>query len=107
MARNGNTFYASAASSSNTDTYVAVKGARVHDIVFMPNDAGDAVTISDMASNGSIGAGATKVVLRAAVAKDTQHFRFTEAPMVFPNGIWISSMDADCHLTLILTDERS
>lgn len=101
--RNGNTFYVDTASLGATAaSFVAEKNILVSQIIFTASAAGDSVVISDLDPTTSVSAGDLKTEVKSTLADDTLHIDLADANMLFPNGIWISSIDAGANLTLVL-----
>lgn len=89
--QNSNSFYV-----DSTGSLTDISNQRVSTILFTASSPNDAMTLTD----GS--GGATKVVISASIANDTKWFQF-RAPIVFPNGIYVSAIDSGATATIITT----
>jgi hypothetical protein len=74
---------------------VVTGSVKVIHILFTPNTALDEMVIRETAS------GADCFYLRASVAKDTQHFDFSIAPLVFTNGIYIQTLTSGAKAVIV------
>lgn len=87
--RNSNTFYVDTTSSSGTAaSYIAAKNLRIKGITFHMAVTTDVIDVHDKAT-GSAAAGTLKLKIRASTALNTQHFDFSDSPLVCPNGLWV------------------
>lgn len=103
--RNANTFYVDTSSAGATATsYVQERNIKLVGIVFHAAAATDVLLVSDMATNGTAAVGATKVKLVAATAGDSKQIRLADAPIVFPNGVWVTLTGTPV-ATLILSQQ--
>lgn len=102
--RNGNTFYVDSTSSGGTATsFINEKQIKVSYIFFTTDNANDAFTINDLNPSTGNTAGDLKITGKEATADDSVWYDFSTSPMVFPNGIWISTLTAGSRLTLVLS----
>jgi hypothetical protein len=102
--RNGNTFYIDAASSGGTAaSFITKKNIKVTGVVFYAEAAGDAIVLADVAVAGGA-AGSTKLKVSGGVAGETVALDLSNSPIVFPNGIWVVSLDTSCTATLVTSD---
>lgn len=98
---NGNTFYINESSDSGTgESYIDKKGVKVIGILAFSDATTDTIKIYDKAS-GSAAAGALKLSLDFATAKDEHHFDLSGTPILFPNGIWVA-LTGSPEITLII-----
>jgi hypothetical protein len=93
--RNSNTIHVDATGAITGSTEINVKVAY---ILFTPSAAEDNLVLKDDDNSGDI-----KFDIRAATAKDTMLFDFSYAPVLFPNGIYVSTLSAGAKATLITT----
>jgi hypothetical protein len=99
--RNGNTFYIDSSSSAGTAaSFLSDKNIKVTGIIMFSGTATDTVKIYDKSAS-SDAAGSLKISLMSGTAKDAHQFRFADAPIVFPNGIWVT-ISGTPEVTLIL-----
>lgn len=96
--QNGNTFYVDTASSVLTSN----KNIKVVGIVFTSNGAGDNMVLRD----GSV-SGAIKLSVKNGAADDSQQLEFEIKPMLFPNGIYVDTLDTGAVATIIITSGES
>lgn len=89
--RNGNTWHVDSAGTLTTD-----KNVKVSHILFTSSGAGDSIVITD-ASGGN-----DKITLKQATANDTKQFEFEQSPLVFPNGIHITSLSTGAKAVLVI-----
>lgn len=66
-------------------------------ILFTPDDANDEMILKETAS------GATCLHLRGSTAKQTVQYDFTDVPLVFQQGIYVSALTSNAKATLITT----
>lgn len=90
--QNSNSFYA-----DSTGLLTNSPNQRVSAILFTANASNDAITLTD----GS--GGATKLTVKAAVAKETKLIDLHLAPIIFPNGIYVSAISSSATATIITT----
>lgn len=76
---------------------------RVSHIIFYGASAGNAATVRD----GTSGSDAIKATITASGTHSTIHLDLSGDPMLFNEGIYLSAISASCHVTLILTRDRS
>jgi hypothetical protein len=101
---NGNTFFVDTASSAGTTTsYLAKKDLLLEAWILSANSNGTIVIADLKYTNGSYSAGDAKLHLHCA-AHDTNSMYLNGFPIRFPNGIWITSIDAGVDATLIIKD---
>jgi hypothetical protein len=104
--RSANTFWVDTSSSSgDMNSFINQKGARVIGIHFQADAATDSITLFDLGSD-SASAGAKKLKLQSATAKNSTQERYADAPLVFPNGIWVTVTGAPS-ATIILANQGS
>jgi hypothetical protein len=100
-ARNANTYYIMEVSASGTATsFINEKNVQVTHIVFVSDAAGDAIVLNDKSASAS-SAGAVKLKIAATGADETILLDFSAHPIVFPNGIWVSSLSSNAVATLV------
>jgi hypothetical protein len=99
--RNANTFHINTVSSSTASSYLDEKDVQVIGIIFQSTTAGNEIIICDL-KLGTAAAGDEKMHISTAANNETLFLRLADMPIRFPNGIWISSLDAGCSATLIL-----
>ncbi len=104
--QNGNTFYIDAASASGTAaSFLKNNDVKVLAIYFTGAVAGDSVVLNDlnlMNAAGTPAAGALKWKVTTDVAYKSNFIDLHEAPIRFPNGIWVSTISALGVCTLVL-----
>lgn len=76
---------------------VTTSNTKVVHALFTPGSAGDEVVLSEAEGDADI------FVIRASAAKNTLHFRFEVRPLLFPNGVYVSSISSGAKLSLITT----
>lgn len=100
--KNGNTFYVDAASVGGTaSSFINIKNIKVSGIILSSGAAGDSVTLNDLDTSGP-SAGDLKVTVKVDDLDGTEYVDLSDQPIVFPNGIWVSAIDAGAEATLIL-----
>jgi hypothetical protein len=90
--QNSNSFYVDSTGLLSDKPNIRVSG-----IIFTPNAANDAITLIDGTG------GSTKLKIQGATAKNTVLIDFHMAPIVFPNGIFVSAITASAVATIITT----
>ena len=91
--RNSNTYFIDATGS------VTAKNIKVVGVIFTASGAAQLI-VKDVTT------GATKLDLKATAANISQHFILDQSPIVFPNGIDVTTV-TNCTATLILEETRS
>jgi hypothetical protein len=105
-ARSANTFWVESTSSSgDVNSFLNQKGVRVIGVSYQVDATTDSITLYDLGSN-SASAGTKKLKLISATAKDSKQERFADAPLIFPNGLWVVVSGAPT-ATLILANQGS
>ena len=103
---NGNTYFIDSASSSGTSgSYYAQKDVLVVGIIFDGTTAGQYITLNDLqqfGDTGAVAAGPGKLRITLDSSKSSVFLRLSDIPLKFPNGIWISHLDAGATATLII-----
>ncbi len=99
-AQNSNTFYVDTSSGAGTATSYLTGRQTCTGIMGFGNAATDTVKIYDKDS-ASVAVGALKLSLIWATAKDAIYYDFSMAPIVFPNGVWVT-ITGSPQVTLIL-----
>lgn len=103
--RNSNSFFVDASSSSGTATsFVKERNIKLVGVIFHVAANTDVLLVSDMATDGSTAVGATKLKLMANTTGDDKQMRLADAPIVFPNGIWLTLTGSPV-ATLILSQQ--
>lgn len=94
--RRGNTWYI-----NTTGALETTKGLRVAYILFTPSVANDSLVLEETSGSGNI------VELKGPTANKTEYFDFSSVPLVFPNGIYVKTIDngdpGATSATLVLT----
>lgn len=93
--RNGNTIYLDSTGAATTANEINVKVAY---IIFTPDAANDVLELKDDDTSGDL-----KFYIRGATAKDSMMFDFSYSPLLFPNGIYVSTITAGAKATIITT----
>ncbi len=83
---NNNTFYIDTAFASSADDLVR-KNALVAYIIVTATAASGRIVLSDVGASPDL-----KLDLRVATSGATQEFSFVDNPVVFPNGIRVSTL---------------
>lgn len=91
---NGNTFYIDTAGSED----LVRKQALVAYIVVTATGANARIVLNDVGTNPVV-----KLDLRVATAGTTEIFRFEEKPLLFPNGIRVSTL-TNAVATLVISN---
>lgn len=105
--RNGNTWYVDTTSDSSTaSTYVKQRNVKVLGFTAFVNATTDTIVISDLASSAydaspTYAVGGKKFALDLATAKNQYREDWSNAPIVFPNGIWVT-LTGSPQITFIL-----
>lgn len=103
--RNSNSFYVDASSGASTPgSYVKERNIKLVGVVFHAGATTDALVLADMATDGSTAVGTTKLKLVAATAGQMNQVRLADAPIVFPNGVWVTVTGTPV-ATLILSQQ--
>ena len=94
-ARCGNSYYI------DSTGYVSATGSKqvkVAYILFTSTLAADTITFKDASTSGAL-----KMTLKVPTASETILFDFSFNPLVFPNGVYVSAISANCTATIITT----
>jgi hypothetical protein len=81
--------------------YISATGSKqvkVAYITFTSDAAADTITFKDASTSGAL-----KMTVKSAVADETVVLDFSTTPLVFPNGIYVSAISANCTATIITT----
>lgn len=97
--RSSNTFYIDTQYSGASDE-LAVKNIRVLSVTVAAVAAPAQVILADSST------GTNKLDLRVAVADSTELFDFSDAPVVFPNGIRPKTL-TDAIVTCVIEESRA
>ena len=85
-----------------TSTGQLVTGrVKVAYIMFCPHSNGDEVVLRD----GTSGSDPIKFDIHGSGSYATVFLDFSNKPVVFADGIYCSVLSANCHLTIVLTNE--
>lgn len=100
---NGNTFYVDAASSAGTTaSFINEKDILVEAVTVSAGGSSGGVVLNDLKyTNGTYSAGDAKLHLEAASRTSYMQY-FNGTPIRFPNGVWVSSIDANVYVTLLV-----
>lgn len=90
---NANTIYV-----DSTGTLTSEKNVKLAYILYTSSAGGDTLTLRD-----KDGSGALKLTVRNNIATDSTIYDFSLRPVVFPNGIHVSTISAGSTATLVLT----
>ena len=74
------------------------KNVKVAYITLTSKLAADSITIKDSGTSGAL-----KLTFKSALADDTKYFDFSRKPLLFPNGLYISAISANCTAMIVLT----
>lgn len=74
---------------------------KVAHIIFCPHSGGDEMILHD----GTSGSDPIKLDLHGSGAHQTIHLDLSSKPMVFATGIYLGTISANCHVTIITTNE--
>lgn len=74
------------------------KNVKVSYISFTSDAAADTITFKDSSTSGAL-----KLTIKAAVADETVFLDYSFRPLLFPNGIYISAISANCTACIVLT----
>ena len=85
-----------------TGSLTAGAAARVSYILFTPDAANDLLVLRD----GTDGSNPVKISIKAATAKHTVFFDFSQRPLVFSGGIY-ATIAANGTATIVTTSEGS
>ncbi len=98
--RNSNTFSVDAASTDASDS---IEGTSLHlmGILFTPNSAGQTMKLNDLAPGPA--AGDDKLTISGDIADRTRYYDLARANIVFPNGLWVTSISAGAKATLVIS----
>ena len=91
-ARLGNKIYVDATGA------VSTQRTKVAYIVFTPDAANDQMILRETAS------GTDCIKVRSSTAKETHILDFSNAPLVFNNGIYVQTLTAGAVATLVTTE---
>lgn len=75
--------------------------AKVAYIIFCPHNSGDEFVLRD----GTGGSDPVKLTIHGAGTHQLVFLDFSRRPMLFNDGIYLSTISANCHLTVVLTNE--
>lgn len=99
------------ASSTNTragnKVYVGETGlvtdqrVMICSILFTPQAANDSMTLRETADGPDL------LFIRGATAKNTVQFDFSQKPLVFNNGIYVSAIGTQCTALLVIAEAGS
>lgn len=92
--RNSNTIYVDTASNQ----VISDKNVKLAYVAFTSNGAGDSMVLRDGTVSGAI-----KLNIKNATADDTKLLTFDLRPIVFPNGIYVDTLDTGAVATLVTT----
>ena len=95
-ALNGNTFFVDTVGTLELGN--AASNIKVIAILFTATATGGTMTIKDNASSGPI----TKTVLSGPNDNETKFFDLSSSPLVFPNGITVTSV-TNANATMVFT----
>lgn len=88
--RGNNSWFVTVSSSSgDTTSFLSDKSLKLIGIFFYSNATTDVIDIYDKNASSSA-AGNKKISLMAGTAKDSRQIRLADAPIVFPNGVWVT-----------------
>lgn len=96
--RSGNTFYIDTAHSTSADDLL-VKNIRAMYVVVTATSANAAVVLADASTSDK------KCDLRIATSGNSQLFRFDNAPIVFANGIKVTTL-TNAIATIVVDESR-
>lgn len=89
-AQNSNSFYI-----DSTGSLTTIKNQRVCSITFTAAAADDTIVLKDTDTSGAL-----KIKVQAATAKQTFQIPF-DPPIVFPGGIYVSTITAGAIATIV------
>lgn len=105
--RSSNTFYVDANSAAGTaSSFISEQNIKLVGIIYSVGAAGDSIDLYDNLGPGNAGQGPHKLRLKSSVAGASTQLRLAEAPIVFPNGIWVV-ISGTPQSTLILSQSGS
>lgn len=88
---NGNTYYVDTVSSS-VATALAADDVSLLGIIYHTDSANQHLVLNDI--NGQSAAGSLKIQVGNLSAHETVYLDFSNNPIRFPKGIWISTLDS-------------
>jgi hypothetical protein len=97
---NSNTFYVDTSSDSGTAASYVDKRVGIVGLSFFMNATTDTIKIYDKSAS-SAAAGSLKLSIMSATAKDSVYWDMSGAPMMCPNGVWVT-ITGSPQLTLTL-----
>lgn len=104
--RSANTFFIDTSSSSSTPgSFITERNLKLVGILLTVGTAGsDILNVYDLDSVTRNSSGQLKLELKSDTGNDTRQFRLADAPIVFPNGVWVAVTGA-AKATLIFTQQ--
>lgn len=93
--RCGNSSYCD---STGLVTATGDKNIKVSFISFTSDAAADSITFKDSGSGGAL-----KLTIKAALADETVFLDYSLRPLLFPNGVYVSAISANCTATIVFT----
>jgi len=97
VTQRGNTVYIAADGSGTTPGAVTIDvNKKLKMVIFTPDAANDNLVLQETSGTSVL------LNLKAATAKDTVIFNFSDNPIVFPTGVYCATLSANATATLIL-----